>query len=107
MIVRKTGSLLRLQQHRRAHVLEHSGDEYKVSLPVDNYQRTNEYALYNCLSTFSGTHYVTPGAIAAQNGFRFLGDLSCREERCGRTALVSLVVVTDVGELRAWVVVRR
>ena len=33
---------------------------------------TNKYALYNFLSTFSGTHYVTPRALTAEVGFHFL-----------------------------------
>ena len=32
---------------------------------------TNKYALYNFLSTFSGTHYVTPRAMTATLGFHF------------------------------------
>jgi hypothetical protein len=32
---------------------------------------TNNFALYNFLSTFSGTHYVSPRAITAQIGFHF------------------------------------
>jgi hypothetical protein len=32
---------------------------------------TNKYALYNFLSTFSGTHYVTPRAITAQIDMHF------------------------------------
>ena len=32
---------------------------------------TNKTALYNFLSTFSGTHYVTPRAVTAQLGFHF------------------------------------
>ena len=32
---------------------------------------TNKYALYNFLSTFSGTHYVTPRALTAELGFHF------------------------------------
>jgi hypothetical protein len=32
---------------------------------------TNRVALYNFLSTFSGTHYVTPRALAAEIGFHF------------------------------------
>ena len=32
---------------------------------------TNKEALYNFLSTFSGTHYVTPRAITATIGFHF------------------------------------
>jgi len=31
----------------------------------------NKYALYNFLSTFSGTHYLTPRALTAQIGFHF------------------------------------
>ena len=33
---------------------------------------TNKYALYNFLSTFSGTHYVTPRALTAEIGFSLL-----------------------------------
>jgi hypothetical protein len=32
---------------------------------------TNKYALYNFLSTFSGTHFVSPRAITAQMAFHF------------------------------------
>ena len=32
---------------------------------------TNNYALYNFLSTFSGTHYVTPRAVTGEVGFHF------------------------------------
>ena len=31
----------------------------------------NNYALYNFLSTFSGTHYVTPRSLTAEIGFHF------------------------------------
>jgi hypothetical protein len=31
----------------------------------------NKYGLYNFLSTFSGTHYVTPRALTAEVGFHF------------------------------------
>jgi hypothetical protein len=37
-----------------------------AQLPV-----ANKEALYNFLSTFSGTHYVTPHAITATIGFHF------------------------------------
>ena len=47
------------------------GDKYKVSLQFTAINLTNKYALYNFLSTFSGTHYVTPRALAAQIGFHF------------------------------------
>ncbi|GAC1414378.1 MAG: hypothetical protein NVSMB62_00180 [Acidobacteriaceae bacterium] len=32
---------------------------------------TNKYALYNFLSTFSGTHYVTPRSLTAEVAFHF------------------------------------
>jgi hypothetical protein len=32
---------------------------------------TNKQAAYNFLSTFSGTHYVTPRALTAEVGFPF------------------------------------
>jgi hypothetical protein len=47
------------------------GEKYKVSLRLAAVNVTNEYALYNFLSTFSGTHYVTPRAITATVGFHF------------------------------------
>jgi Carboxypeptidase regulatory-like domain len=47
------------------------GDKYKWSAQLTLVNLTNNYALYNFLSTFSGTHYVTPRAITAQIGFHF------------------------------------
>jgi Carboxypeptidase regulatory-like domain/TonB-dependent Receptor Plug Domain len=47
------------------------GDRYKVSLQFTAINVTNKYALYNFLSTFSGTHYVTPRSLTAQLGFHF------------------------------------
>ncbi len=47
------------------------GDRYKWSLTVTAINVTNRLALYNFLSTFSGTHYVTPRAVTAQVGFHF------------------------------------
>jgi hypothetical protein len=47
------------------------GDRYRWSAQVTAINFTNKYALYNFLSTFSGTHYVTPRAITAQIGFHF------------------------------------
>lgn len=41
------------------------------TLQVTALNIANRYALYNWLSTFSGTHYVTPTAITAQMGFHF------------------------------------
>jgi hypothetical protein len=47
------------------------GDKYKVSLQLTAINVTNKYALYNFLSTFSGTHYVTPRSLTAEIGFHF------------------------------------
>jgi hypothetical protein len=47
------------------------GDHYKWSLTLTAINLTNRLALYNFLSTFSGTHYVTPRALTAEIGFHF------------------------------------
>jgi len=47
------------------------GDRYQWSLQVNIINLTNMYALYNFLSTFSGTHYVTPRTVTAQLAFHF------------------------------------
>jgi hypothetical protein len=47
------------------------GDKYKWSLQVTLINLTNTVALYNYLSTFSGTHYVSPRTVTAQLGFHF------------------------------------
>jgi hypothetical protein len=47
------------------------GDRFKWSGRVTAINVTNKVALYNFLSTFSGTHYVTPRAITAEIGFHF------------------------------------
>jgi hypothetical protein len=47
------------------------GDKYKVSLQLTAINIANNYVLYNFLSTFSGTHYVTPRTLTAQLGFHF------------------------------------
>lgn len=46
-------------------------EKYKVSLQLTAINLTNKYALYNFLSTFSGTHYVTPRTLTAEVGFHF------------------------------------
>ena len=48
-----------------------NGDRYKWSLRLTAVNITNKYALYNFLSTFSGTHYVTPRAMTADLSFHF------------------------------------
>jgi hypothetical protein len=47
------------------------GDRYKWSLRFTAINLTNKYALYNFLSTFSGTHFVTPRTFTAEIGFHF------------------------------------
>jgi hypothetical protein len=47
------------------------GDHHKWSLTLTAINLTNKLALYNFLSTFSGTHYVTPRTLTAQLGFHF------------------------------------
>jgi hypothetical protein len=44
---------------------------YKLSATLTAINVTNKYALYNFLSTFSGTHYVTPRALTGQIAFHF------------------------------------
>ena len=48
-----------------------NGDRYKWSVRFTAINITNKLALYNFLSTFSGTHYVTPCALTAEIGFHF------------------------------------
>jgi len=47
------------------------GDKYKVSAQLTVINLTNKYALYNFLSTFSGTHYVTPRTLGGEIAFHF------------------------------------
>jgi hypothetical protein len=47
------------------------GEKYKWSVQLTAINLANKYALYNFLSTFSGTHYVTPRALTAELGFHF------------------------------------
>ncbi|MEY2614756.1 MAG: hypothetical protein QOH78_529, partial [Verrucomicrobiota bacterium] len=48
-----------------------NGDKYRWSLRLTGVNIANKTALYNFLSTFSGTHYVTPRALTAEVGFHF------------------------------------
>jgi hypothetical protein len=48
-----------------------NGDKRKWSLRVTVINLTNKEALYNFLSTFSGTHYVTPRTVTAELAFHF------------------------------------
>jgi hypothetical protein len=47
------------------------GDRYKWSLRFTVINLTNKVALYNFLSTFSGTHFVTPRTETVELGFHF------------------------------------
>jgi hypothetical protein len=47
------------------------GDKYKVSARLTVINLANHFALYNFLSTFSGTHYVTPRSLTGEIGFHF------------------------------------
>jgi hypothetical protein len=47
------------------------GREKKWSLELTAVNVTNKLALYNYLSTFSGTHFVTPRALNAKMAFHF------------------------------------
>jgi len=48
-----------------------NGDKHKWSARLTAVNVTNKVALYNFLSTFSGTHYVTPRAITGELAFHF------------------------------------
>lgn len=47
------------------------GDHTKISLRFTAINITNKVALYNFLSTFSGTHFVTPRTFQVQAGITF------------------------------------
>ncbi len=47
------------------------GDKRKWDVRLTAVNVTNKVALYNFLSTFSGTHYVTPRALTAEVTFHF------------------------------------
>jgi hypothetical protein len=46
-------------------------DRYKTDFDLTAINVTNTYALYNFLSTFSGTHYLTPRTLTAKITFNF------------------------------------
>jgi hypothetical protein len=48
-----------------------NGEKQKWSLRLSAVNVTNKYALYNFLSTFSGTHYLTPRALTGELAFHF------------------------------------
>jgi hypothetical protein len=46
-------------------------EHYKTDFDLTAINVTNKYALYNFLSTFSGTHYMTPRALTAKITLNF------------------------------------
>ena len=46
-------------------------ERYKVNMNLTAVNVTDKYALYNFLSTFSGTHYITPRALTAKITLNF------------------------------------
>jgi Carboxypeptidase regulatory-like domain/TonB-dependent Receptor Plug Domain len=50
------------------HLAHFANDRYRISAQITVINLANNYALYNFLSTFSGTHYVTPRALTAEIG---------------------------------------
>jgi hypothetical protein len=46
-------------------------DKYKLSARLTVINLTDKEALYNFLSTFSGTHYVSPRTVTLTVGFHF------------------------------------
>ena len=49
----------------------HSEKHTRVTASVNIANLTNKVALYNFLSTFSGTHFVQPRMVVARIGFVF------------------------------------
>lgn len=48
-----------------------ANEHYKFGARLTAINVTNKYALYNFLSTFSGTHYVSPRSVTGELNFRF------------------------------------
>ncbi len=55
-----------------------SGDGKRITLRFTVSNLTNKVALYNFLSTFSGTHFVEPRSYSGTIGFHFL---NCDQEK--------------------------
>ena len=47
------------------------GERYHLGARVTAVNLTNKVALYNFLSTFSGTHYVSPRTVTGEIAFHF------------------------------------
>jgi len=52
-------------------VLHWAKDRYKIGARITAVNVTDKYSLYNFLSTFSGTHYVSPRSVTAELSFHF------------------------------------
>jgi len=52
-------------------VLHWAKDRYKIGARITAINVTQKYSLYNFLSTFSGTHYVSPRTVTAEVSFHF------------------------------------
>ncbi|HLI76145.1 MAG TPA: TonB-dependent receptor plug domain-containing protein, partial [Acidobacteriaceae bacterium] len=52
-------------------VVHWRADRFKIGARVTAINVTDKYALYNFLSTFSGTHYVSPRTVTAEVAFHF------------------------------------
>jgi hypothetical protein len=46
-------------------------EKFKTTLKVEAVNITNEASLYNFLSTFSGTHWVSPRTVQVTMGLAF------------------------------------
>jgi hypothetical protein len=51
--------------------LFHRGDRFRTTAKFEVFNLANQASLYNFLSTFSGTHWVTPRSYQAELGFVF------------------------------------
>jgi hypothetical protein len=51
--------------------LLHSDGHKRITASIEFVSLANKVALYNFLSTFSGTHFLGPRTIAARLGFSF------------------------------------
>ena len=52
-------------------IMSFAKDHYQVGARLTAINVTNKYALYNFLSTFSGTHYVSPRSITGEIALHF------------------------------------
>ncbi len=53
------------------HLYSFNKETQRISLRLTAVNLTNKYALYNYLSTFSGTHFLTPRTLNVELGYHF------------------------------------